>query len=197
MHTGASPVAEEAVALGILAGGRGRRLGGVDKAWLRRNGRTQVERLLECFGRQCRQWLVSANRDIGRYQSLAVRVVTDRLVDHGPLGGIEALAAACACPWLLTMPVDLVEPDDRLLPALRALGAHGAAVEDADGPQPLVALWPLKALRAALPGWIVGGDLSVKRLQRRLGMATLQLPAIRFGNLNTAADLALAGVELE
>lgn len=107
------------------------------------------------------------------------------------------MAAAYACPWLLTMPVDLVEPDDRLLPALRALGVYGAAVEDADGPQPLVALWLLKVLRTALPDWIVGGDLSVKRLQCRLGMATLQLPVIRLGNLNTAVDLALAGAELE
>lgn len=183
------------VALGIVAGGQGSRLGGVDKAWLRRAGVSQVERLLGRFGYRFEQVLVSANRNLERYRALPVSVVQDRFAGIGPIGGIDALAHACTAPWLLTMPVDLVDANDCLLPTLRSAVPAGAWVEDADGVQPLVALWPVAKLRDALPLRIAAADYSIRGLQHALGMSALTLAGVRLGNLNTPADLAAAGIE--
>lgn len=185
------------VTLGILAGGRGTRLGGVDKAWLERGGEPQVLRLARRFDGEVEHVLVSANLDIGRCARHGLEVVVDRTADAGPLGGLEALASACATPWLLTVPVDVAGVNDCLLRRLRAAaGGVGAHAEDDDGPQPLVALWSRDLLRTAAAEAIVAGELAVHSLQARLGMARVRLPGVRFGNLNTPDDLAMHGIRL-
>ncbi len=138
---------------------------------------------------------VSANRDLHRYEAAGLHAVPDRIArDIGPLAGLDALAAACDTPWLLTIPVDLVGVNECLLPTLAsAAGDTGAHAVDDDGPQPLVALWRVDALRAALPA-ALAGDGAVHALQRALGMAAVTLQGVRFGNLNTPDDLADAGI---
>lgn len=182
-----------ATTLGLLAGGRATRLGGLDKAWLERGGMPQVLRLAGRVRGEVDAVLVSANRSAGRYADHGLATVADRQADLGPLGGLDALAAACTTPWLLTLPVDLVSVNDCLLRSLRAAGGAGAWAEDDDGRQPLVALWRVDALRTALPGALDSGDLSVRTLQARLGMAAVRFAGLRFGNLNTPADLDAAG----
>lgn len=180
--------------LGILAGGRATRLGGRDKAWLERDGTPLVIALARRFAPQTDAVLVSANTGSARYAAHGWQVVGDRLADVGPLGGLDALAAECATPWLLTVPVDLVAPDSHLLRDLRAAGGAGAWAEDDDGPQPLVALWRVEGLRVALAPALVSGDHAVHALQSRLGMARVRFPGARFGNLNTPGDLAAVGI---
>lgn len=183
------------VTLGILAGGRGSRLGGVDKAWLRRDGIPQVQRLHALLHAGTRTTLVSANRDTARYESRGLRVVRDRHVDLGPIGGLDALAQACTTPWLFTVPVDLVDADGDLPGRLATVGGAGAWVEDDAGVQPLVALWQVDLLRDVLPDSIATGSLSVQALQRRLGMRPLRLHGQALGNLNTFDDLRAWGVQ--
>lgn len=182
------------VTLGLLAGGRATRLGGMDKAWLQRGGVPQVVRLAQRFAPEVGAILVSANGGLERYAAQGLVVVPDRIADAGPLGGLDALAQACTTRWLLTLPVDVVAVNDCLLPTLVAAGAPGACAIDDDGLQPLVALWPADALRNALPE-ALAGDRSAQALQARLGMATVRLAGVRFGNLNTPEDLAAAGME--
>lgn len=183
-----------ATTLGLLAGGRATRLGGLDKAWLQRGGVPQVLRLAERVRDEVDAVLVSANRGLERYASHGLVALPDRRPGLGPLAGLDALAAACRTPWLLTLPVDLVSINHCLLRSLRAAGSEGAWAEDDDGRQPLVALWPTGALRAALPASLGSGDLSVRTLQARIGMTGVRFAGLRFGNLNTPGDLAAAGV---
>lgn len=190
---GTAPTAD--ATLGILAGGRATRLGGIDKAWLRRDGLPQVLRLAGRFRAQVAEVLVSANRDLPLHAAAGLRAVADRVHDIGPLGGIDALAQACTTPWLLTIPVDLVDLNDCLLPTLMAAGKAGAYAEDDGGVQPLVALWNVVNLRSGLPGAIASGDYAVQSLQGRLQMRPVRLPGVRFGNLNTPEDLAAAGID--
>src|SRR5690606_8084952 len=154
----AIPAAAE-ITLGLLAGGRGSRLGGVDKAWIERDGQPQVLRLARRFPGEVGAVLVSANRELARYADAGLQAVPDRLPpDSGPLAGIEALAAACRTPWLLTLPVDLFDTNDCLVRTLVSCrDADGAVAEDADGLQPLVALYRVEALRAALPAALAAG----------------------------------------
>src|SRR5690606_21523699 len=151
--------------LGILAGGRATRLGGRDKAWLQRGGVPQVLRIARRFAGECGSVLVSANRDLPRYAAHDLDAVADRISDAGPLGGLDALAAACATPWLFTVPVDIVDANDCLLRTLAQAGGDGAVAEDDDGLQPLVALYRVAALREAAAAAIALGDYSVQAMQ--------------------------------
>mgnify|MGYP003575677002 FL=1 len=185
------------ITLGLLAGGRASRLGGIDKAWLTRDGVSQIERWRRRFAAETSTMLVSANRDPGRYERIGLRSVSDRTTgDLGPLAGLDALAAACETPWLLTLPVDLVGVNDCLIPSLSAAAdPHGAFAVDDDGPQPLVALWPVAPLRDATARAIELRELAIHSLQCHLRMVAVRLEGVRFGNLNTPQDLAAAGAK--
>ncbi len=184
-----------AFTLGIIAGGRALRLGGCDKAWLEREGTPLVLALHARLSPDAESVLVSANRNIARYLSHGLHAIQDRVADIGPLGGLEALAAACQTPWLLTLPVDVANVDCSLVDTLRAAtGNAGAFAEDDDGPQPLIALWRIDALRAACTRAIASNNYAIHALQATLGMLPIRFDGVRFGNLNTLGDLAAAGV---
>ena len=182
-----------ALTLGILAGGRATRLGGRDKAWLQRDGVPQVVRIARRFDAECGAVLVSANRDLSRYAEHGLRAVADEVADIGPLGGIDMLCAHCETPWLLTMPVDIVDANDCLLRTLANAGDDGAVADDGDGLQPLVALYRVDALRDAVAGALAAQDYSVQAMQARMRLPRLRFAGLRFGNLNTPEDLRLAG----
>ena len=186
------------VTLGILAGGLATRLGGRDKAWLERDGIPQVLRWQRRFDGEVSAVLVSANRELARYADHGLRALPDRqAAGAGPVAGLQALADACGTRWLLTLPVDLFGVNDCLLPTLAAeRGADGAWARDADGPQPLVALWRADALRGALDG-MPATDAAVRELQARLDMRCVAFAGVRFGNLNTPQDLQAAGIAHE
>ena len=190
-----TPISPGDITLGLLAGGKASRLGGIDKAWLERDGVPQVLRWQRRFSGEVSALLVSANRDPGRYTAHDLIAVPDRTPDAGPLGGLEALAAACATLWLFTLPVDLVGTNDCLLRTLANLrGGDGAFAVDDDGAQPLVALWRRDALRVACAEALVAGDCAIHALQSRLKMARVVFSGFRFGNLNTPDDLHSAGI---
>lgn len=192
-----------AITLGILAGGRAQRLGGCDKAWLQRGGQSQVHWLVQALAPQVSRVLVSANRGLPRYAAIGLLAVPDRVAaaagaerSLGPIAGLDALAAACATPWLLTVPVDLcrLPPDLHAVLAAAAAERDGAWVEDAAGAQPLVALYRVTALRPALEEALAAARYAPRALQQRLRMVPVALPGIVLGNLNTPQDLAAAGI---
>jgi len=186
------------VTLGILAGGQGSRLGGIDKAWLHRDGIPQVLRWQQRFQHETTSILVSSNRADPRWQQYGLTTVADLRPDCGPLSGLDALANVCKTPYLFTVPVDLVEIAPGLLQALAAeAGGAGAAAEDSDGPQPLLALWNVAILKAHLTAAFTSGDYSVRRLQQRLQMSTCYWQGRAFGNLNTPGELTAARVHLD
>ncbi|GAB3356554.1 molybdenum cofactor guanylyltransferase [Lysobacter tyrosinilyticus] len=182
--------------LGVLAGGRATRLGGVDKAWMQRDGVPQVLRWRRRFAAEASAMLVSANRDFHRYREAGIDAVADRVEgDFGPIAGIEALLAHCRTPWLLTLPVDLVGVNDCLAQTLCAERApNGAFARDEDGDQPLVALWNVEVALPAAGAAIEGNERAIHALQARLQMPAVHFNGVRFGNLNTPDDLLAAGI---
>ena len=183
------------VTLGLLAGGRATRLGGIDKAWLLRDGVSQAQRWQQRFAPEVDAILASSNGDAAPFAALGIPVVADQVRDAGPIAGLDALAAACATQWLLTLPVDLVGVNECLLPSLlSAAGDTGSFARDGDGPQPLVALWPVAHLRDAARASLQAGAFAVHALQARMGMHEVRFDGVRYGNLNTPADLHAAGV---
>ena len=176
--------------LGILAGGRGLRLGGADKALLQVEGKPQLQRILDSMTRGFDSILVSYNGSPPtnpRWSDL--RWVEDARGDfQGPLAGLESLLMQTRTPWLLTVPVDLAWPTRRIAGILLA-GKGGRVLVDADGLQPLVALWPVADALDKVRQCLDRGDRAAQALLDPLGMERANIAPQRVGNLNTSQDL--------
>lgn len=181
-----------AITLGILAGGRGQRMGGQDKAWVRHRGAHQIENILATFGASFAERLVSARAADARFDAMELRVVLDRREGFaGPLAGIEALCDACSTPWLLTTPVDVDGlPVDLVAQLIAIAGADGASVQDADGLQPLLGLWRVATLSPATTTALDRGEAAAHRVVTSLHTGRVDLSPRRIANLNTPQDLS-------
>ncbi len=93
------------ITCGILAGGEGRRHGGADKAWLPFKDRPLIARLRDQLHPQVDELIVSANRNVERYGTLGLEVVSDT-IGQGPIAGVFRLLQAARHPWLLCVPCD-------------------------------------------------------------------------------------------
>ena len=188
-------IAPAAITLGVLAGGAGARFGGADKAWIDDHGKPSLERCLAQFGQPFAARRVSARAPDARHATLGVEAVFDRGPGfRGPVAGVAALARACPTPWLLTVPVDVrgvpADLPRRLADAIAAApDAAGACVVDADGLQPLLALWRALPLVVAADAALAAGDASARSLVDALRAVRVSIAPARLRNLNTPADL--------
>jgi molybdopterin-guanine dinucleotide biosynthesis protein A len=179
----------------ILAGGRGSRLGGLDKGLVKWHGRPLVAHAIEHLAPQVGRVLISANRNRERYEAFGHPVIADTLADYaGPLAGLQAGLAACTTPLLVTVPCDApaLPPDlvDRLLAALEAGNARVAVVETQGKFQPTFLLCR-QELSAALDAWLAGGNRKVADWLRQMGAIAVPFAdEAAFANFNTPEDLA-------
>ena len=91
----------------VLAGGRGSRLGGVDKGLQNFNGTPLAMNALLRLGPQVGHLMVNANRNLSAYESFGAPVWPDGLADYaGPLAGFLTGLERCETPYLLTVPCD-------------------------------------------------------------------------------------------
>jgi len=106
----------ESISLGILAGGRGSRLNGADKAFVRHEDKFLCERILDKLQMRFAGKYISARKPDERYAAMNINPVFDkRTAFSGPLAGIEALLDACESEYLLTIPVDIKNIPVRLI----------------------------------------------------------------------------------
>ncbi len=90
----------------ILAGGKGRRLGGVDKGLLQKDGIPFVAHINNLIGPQVSKVLINANRNIDVYQKYGY-VFQDRMDNYqGPLAGMHSAMQECSSDWILSVPCD-------------------------------------------------------------------------------------------
>ena len=91
----------------ILAGGRGSRMGGVDKGLQNHLGMPMALHALLRLQPQVGPLMINANRNLAAYESMGVPVFPDALPDYpGRLGGVLAGLEQCTTPWLVTVPCD-------------------------------------------------------------------------------------------
>jgi molybdopterin-guanine dinucleotide biosynthesis protein A len=133
----------------VLAGGRGLRMGGVDKGLQPFRGQPMAQHALDRLAAQqgrplqgLHSVLINANRNAEDYLALGeaawgagrVRVFADRIPDFsGPLAGFQAGLDLCTSPLLLTVPCDSplfpLDLAQRLLDALNTAQADIAVVQ--------------------------------------------------------------------
>ena len=91
----------------VLAGGRGSRMGGVDKGLQAHLGMPLAMHALLRLSPQVGEVMINANRNLAAYESMGAPVWPDALPDYpGPLAGFLAGLEHCATPYLATVPCD-------------------------------------------------------------------------------------------
>ncbi len=151
----------------ILAGGRGRRMGGDDKGLIPLAGRPMIAHVVAALEGQAGELLVSANRNLDRYAALGCRVITDSVGDFaGPLAGMVSALQASRTRYVMTAPCDApLVPDDlavRLLAALSDADAEIAVAHDGDRIQPVFSL-VRRDLTQSLLSYLAEGERKTSR----------------------------------
>jgi molybdopterin-guanine dinucleotide biosynthesis protein A len=177
----------------VLAGGRGRRLGGVDKPALMVGGRSLLDTALAACSESVQIVAVGPVRPT----RTAVRWTQESPAGSGPLAalsaGISRLSADVEIVVVLAADLPAVEAGTvgRLLTALDASRVDAVALTDQQGRvQPLLGAYRLPALRHALN--MVGDvrDIPVGRLFDHLTLATIPDNDGAANDIDTPRDLA-------
>lgn len=123
----------------ILAGGRGSRMGGVDKGLQNFKGMPLALHTLTRLqmGGGVGQFMLNANRNLAAYESFGVSVWPDATPDYaGPLAGFLTGLEHCETPYLLTVPCDTpLLPLDLAQRLGAALAANAADIAMVSAPQ--------------------------------------------------------------
>jgi len=180
----------------VLAGGLGRRMGGVDKGLQVLRGKPMVQWVIERFAPQVDELLVNANQNLEQYASFGHRVVPDQIGGYaGPLAGLHrALTEArhelvatvpCDSPFL---PQDLVS---RLRADLNARGAELAVARTGDQPHPVFCLCHKRVL-PGLTAFLESGGRKIDTWYAALQVVEVSFDdnPDAFSNINTANELA-------
>ena len=179
----------------ILAGGRGRRMGGVDKGLETLHGRPMVHHVLERFAPQVGRVLINANRNLDRYARFGHPLVSDCDASFaGPLAGLEAGLLACSTPSLASVPCDspFLPPDlvCRLAAALAAEKASIAVACTGDQLHPVFSLMHAYAL-PDLQAFTRAGGRRMESWLKRLRWVACPFDDVpdAFANINTPDEL--------
>ena len=189
----------------ILAGGRGSRMGGIDKGLQNFNGVPLALHTLLRLSPQVGEVMINANRNLSVYESFGVPVwpYAAGLGEYsGPLAGFLTGLERCETPYLLTVPCDtpLFSPDlvERLAQALERENADIAVVAapEEDGqlrPQPVFCLLRTSLLQSLMLFTTSGGrKIDAWTAQHKTVLVPFNLPgddARSFFNANTLAEL--------
>ncbi|MBX9610534.1 MAG: molybdenum cofactor guanylyltransferase MobA [Burkholderiales bacterium] len=197
----------------VLAGGRGSRMGGVDKGMQNFNGAPLALHTLLRLQMQVGSVMINANRNLAAYEAFGVPVWPDTLSDYaGPLAGFLTGLERCETPYLLTVPCDTpLFPLDLAARLAEAMAREGAEIamaagrDSADTPgaesavrtQPVFCLLRMELLES-LVAFTQGGGRKIDAwtAQHKTVVVPFDRPddARAFFNANTLAELhALEG----
>ncbi len=191
----------------VLAGGRGSRMGGLDKGLQNFNGTPlalhTVLRLQMQEGGLIGELMLNANRNLSAYEAFGAPVWPDTLSDFaGPLAGFMTGLERCETPYLLTAPCDTplfpLDLAQRLAKAFEDEDteiAMAAALEE-DGqlrPQPVFCLMRVELLESLVAFTQSGGrKIDAWTAQHKTVIVPFNQPGDdprAFHNTNTLAEL--------
>ena len=187
----------------ILAGGRARRMGGLDKGLLELAGEPLIAHCIRALAPQVDRLFISANRNLDRYEQFGFPVLRDATDDFaGPLAGLlQALQASPDAPVLLApcdgplLPAQLAQ---RLRQAYQAKTDLAVIPHDGTRLQTLCALYSPVALES-LKQYLASGQHRVETWSSSLPHRVVDFSeqAECFLNINTEDELRRAAAVLE
>ena len=182
----------------VLAGGRGSRMGGVDKGLQNHGGMSLALHALLRLQMQVGTVMINANRNLGAYEAMGVPVWPDVMADYpGPLAGLLTGLERCETPYLVSVPCDTPNfPTDLVAKLAQALVTQDADIAMAaiheDGElrtQPVFCLLK-SALLESLVAYLHSGERKIDRwTAMHRCVPVLFDDAAAFFNANTRAEL--------
>ncbi|WP_333840554.1 molybdenum cofactor guanylyltransferase MobA [Pelomicrobium sp.] len=179
----------------LLAGGMGRRMGGVDKGLQLLKGKPLAQWVLERFAPQVDEVLVNANQNLEQYARFGYRVIPDLVGGFaGPLAGLHRGLSEAAHPLVATVPCDSpFLPSDlvaRLKAALAGNQADLAVAKTFDQPHPVFCLGR-RALKDHLERYLASGGRKIDAWYASLRVVEVPFDdeADAFRNINTPEEL--------
>ena len=181
----------------ILAGGMGRRMGGLDKGLIEYNGRLLVEILIEKLQQQNINIIINANRNESIYANYGFPVINDQLSNfQGPLAGFATAMAAVDSQYILSLPCDSPLLSNQFVN--RFVNSHNASsrdntqisvAHDGERLQPVHALIDVNLLDN-LNAFLESGDRKIDRwyAQHQYNLVDFSDQTDMFKNINTPAD---------
>jgi molybdopterin-guanine dinucleotide biosynthesis protein A len=181
----------------ILAGGKARRMGGVDKGLVSIGGRPMVSYVIDALQPQVSALLINANRSHDRYREFGLPVIADADRDfRGPLAGFASGMQAAATRYVAVSPCDspLLCGDlvQRLYDALQEEELRIAVAHDGTRLQPVFALLD-RELLDDLAGHLADGGRKIDQWYAQHGFAIADCSDVpeSFLNINAPADQQL------
>lgn len=179
----------------ILAGGQGRRMGGVDKGLQLLRDRPMVEWVLDRLAPQVADIVINANQNQDTYARYGHAVVGDEIGGFaGPLAGLHAGLKSTTRRFILTVPCDSpFLPTDlqaRLHAASIATNADLAVAKTGDQAHPVFALVRTSVL-PHLEAFLRGGGRKIDFWYATLNVVEVPFDdeADAFSNINTRDEL--------
>ena len=185
----------------ILAGGKGSRLGGVDKGLQKLKNVPLVQHVINRIQPQVSRIIISANRNINVYAEFGFPVYEDDISDFaGPLAGILKALQHCDTDWLLVVPADSpFIPSDLALRLNQNIQNNKLAMpHDGKYLQPTFALIH-KSLESDLKSYIEKGERKARvwMQQQPHTIVDFSDQANAFININTEDELKNAEEHFE
>ena len=177
----------------VLAGGLGRRMGGVDKGLQPLRGKPMVQWVIERFAPQVAEIIINANQNPDEYRKLGHRVVADDIRGFaGPLAGLHAGMKAAAHPLVATVPCDSpFLPSDLVERLNTSLKGHDLAVaKTGEQPHPVFALVKRHCMES-LDAFLAQGGRKIDAWYAALKVVEVPFDdeADAFRNINTREEL--------
>ncbi|MDD2770078.1 MAG: molybdenum cofactor guanylyltransferase [Methylococcus sp.] len=179
----------------VLAGGRGRRMGGMDKGLIEFRGRPLVAYALDALREIAAPVAISANRNREVYADFGCPVIVDAYGDFdGPLAGLLAAMAWAETEFVLTLPCDMPLVSGamlaRLVEAQKHAGCNIAVAHDGARLQPLILL-VRRSLLPDLEAYLKAGERKVEFWLARHRMQRIDYSdaADIFANVNSPEEL--------
>jgi molybdopterin-guanine dinucleotide biosynthesis protein A len=177
----------------VLAGGLGRRMGGVDKGLQPLRGKPMIAAVLERLAPQVSEILINANQNLEAYARFGHRVVPDAIGGFaGPLAGLHACLGAAKHELVLTVPCDSpFLPSDLAFRLKRELNDKDLAVaKTADQPHPVFSLVRVSLLNH-LAAFLSSGGRKIDLWYSTLKVVEVPFDdeADAFRNINTREEL--------
>jgi molybdopterin-guanine dinucleotide biosynthesis protein A len=188
------PPAKNQITALILAGGRGSRMGDVDKGLQAFRGQPMVAHVIERIAPQVAHIVINANRNRDAYTAFGYPVVADDIAGFaGPLAGLHVgmqhvttpliATAPCDSPFL---PVDLIA---RLLDAMQRHNADLSVANTGDQAHPVFCLTHTR-LAAHLHDFLSSGQRKIDKWYASLSVVEVAFAdESAFANINTPEEL--------
>lgn len=188
-------ISQQDITAVILAGGKGRRLGGQDKGLVHYKDKPLIEHVIQRIQPQVNHILLNANRNLETYATYGFPLIRDELSDfQGPLAGLITAMKTVQTSHIITLPCDgPFLPNDlvsrmlnELIKSSKSLDNTIMVAHTGERLQPVYALIPVSLL-ANLEQYIEKGERKIETWHRQNTMLSVDFSdkAAAFNNINT------------